>query len=76
MFKWMSSRGKDTWQFLFWFFLFSYVPIIPAYYMISQKGILGLTGLIYVALSWSIIYILYIRFEKYKNMKKYIRSQG
>ncbi len=67
MFKWMSGRSKDTWQFLFWFFLFTYVPIIPAYYMISQKGLLGLTGVIYVALSWSIIYIIYNKFEKYKK---------
>jgi len=76
MFKWMSSRGKDTWQFLFWFFLFSYVPIIPAYYMISLKGLLGLTGLIHVVFSWSIIYIFYIRFERNKNIKNYTRSQG
>ena len=74
MLKWMSSRGKDTWQFLFWFFLFSYVPIIPAYYMISQKGFLGLAGLIYVAFSWSILFLLYIRFEKYKKVKNYIRN--
>ena len=70
MSKWMSKRGKDTWQFLFWFFLFTYVPIIPAYYIISLKGLLGLTGLVYAALSWSVIYMIYIRFEKYKNMKK------
>ena len=71
MFNWMSSRGKDAWQFLFWFFLFTYVPVIPAYYIISLKGLLGLTGLVYVVLSLYVIYKMYIRFE---NMKKSISN--
>jgi hypothetical protein len=74
MFKWMSSRGKDAWQLLFWFFLFTYVPIIPAYYLMSLKGLLGLSALVYVALSMSVIFKMYIRFEKYKNMKKSISN--
>jgi hypothetical protein len=74
MLKWMSSRGKDTWQFLFWFFLFSYVPILPAYYIISLNRILGLIGLIYMVISWYLLYIMYNRFENYKNMKKSIRT--
>jgi len=72
MFKWMSKKGKDVWQFLFWFFLFTYVPIIPAYYLMSLKGLLGLSALIYVALSMSVIYKTFIRFEKCKNMEKSI----
>jgi hypothetical protein len=74
MLKWMSIRGKDTWQFLFWLFLFTYVPIIPAYYIISLNKFLGLIGLVYVALSWSVIYKIYTRFEKYKNMKKTVSN--
>jgi len=74
MFNWISRRGKDAWQFLFWFFLFTYVPIIPAYYLMSLKGLLGLSALVYVTLSWSVIYKTFIRFEKYKNMEKSIKS--
>lgn len=70
MFEWMSNRGKDAWKFLFWFLLFTYIPIIPAYYIMSLKGLLGLSALVYAALSWYVIYRLYIRFEKYKNVKK------
>jgi hypothetical protein len=74
MFRWMNDRGKDAWQFLIWFFLFTYIPVIPAYYIMSLKGVLGLSGLVYAALSWSVIYAMYIRFEKYKNMKKPISN--
>ena len=74
MVNWMSRRVKDTWQFLFWFFLFTYVPIIPAYYIISLKGLLGLTGLVYVAVSWSVIYMMYTKFEKNKNINKSISN--
>ena len=74
MFRWMNDREKDAWQFLLWFFLFTYIPVIPAYYIMSLKGLLGLSGLVYAALSWSVIYVMYIRFEKYKNMKKSISN--
>ena len=74
MFNWMSKRGKDAWQFLFWFFLFTYIPIIPAYYLMSLRGLLGLSALVYVILSWSMIYLVFIRFEKYKNMEKPIKT--
>lgn len=74
MFRWMNDRGKDAWQFLIWFFLFTYIPVIPAYYIMSLKGLLGLSGLVYAALSWSVIYAMYIRLEKYKNMKKPISN--
>lgn len=70
MFNWMSPRGKDAWQFLFWFFLFTYIPIIPAYYLMSLRGLLGLSALVYAILSWFVIYKTFIRFEKYKNMEK------
>jgi hypothetical protein len=40
----------------------------------SLKGVLGLSGLVYAALSWSVIYAMYIRLEKYKNMKKPISN--
>ena len=74
MFDWMSSRVKGIWQFLFWFFLFSYVPIIPAYFIISLKGLMGLIGIFYVVLSWSVIYIMYNKFENNKNIKKSISN--
>jgi len=70
----MSDRGKDAWQFLFWFFLFVYIPVIPTYYIMSLRGLLGLSALVYAALSWSVIYIMYTKFEKYKNMKKSISN--
>ena len=73
MFDWISKRGKDSWQFLFWFFLFTYIPIIPAYYLMSLEGLLGLSALAYVALSWLVIYKMFIRFEKYRNMEKSIK---
>jgi hypothetical protein len=73
MIKWMSKRGKDAWQFLFWFFLFTYIPIIPACYLMSLKGILGLSALVYVIFSWTLIYKIFIRFEKYKNIEKSIK---
>ena len=73
MLNWMSRKGKDAWQFLFWFFLFTYIPIIPAYYLMSLEGLLGLSALVYVTLSWSVIYKTFIRFEKYKNMEKSIK---
>ena len=56
----ISRRAKETWHFLIWFFLFVYVPIIPAYYIISLKGIMGLIGLVYFTVSWLMIYITYI----------------
>jgi len=74
MFRRMSIRGKNAWQSLFWFFLFTYIPVIPAYYIMSLKGLLGLSALVYAALSWSAIYVMYIRFQKYKNMKKSISN--
>ena len=74
MFRWMNDREKDAWQFLLWFFLFTYIPVIPAYYIMSLKGLLGLSALVYAALSWSVIYVMYVRFEKYKNMKKSISN--
>ena len=73
MFICKSRRGKEIWQFLFWFFLFTYIPIIPAYYMMSLKGLLGLSAIVYVILSWSVIYKIFIRFEKYKNIEKSIK---
>ncbi len=72
MFKWMSERGKNAWKFLLWFYIFTYVPLIPAYYLMSLRGLLGLSALVYVALSMFVIFKMYIRFEKYKNMKKSI----
>jgi hypothetical protein len=74
MLNWMSRRGKDAWQFLLWFFLFTYIPIIPAYYLMSLKGLLGLSALVYVILSWTLIYKIFIRFEKYKTIEKSIKS--
>ena len=70
MFKCLSKRAKNALEFLFWFYLFTYVPIIPAYFIMSLKGVLGLLALVYVALSISLIFKIYINFEKYKNMKK------
>jgi hypothetical protein len=74
MFGWMSYRGKEAWQFLFWFFLFAYIPTIPAYFIMSLKGLLGLSALVYVALSWYVIYLLYNRFEISKNVEKSISN--
>jgi len=74
MLNWMSRKGKDAWQFLFWFFLFTYIPIIPAYYLMSLEGFLGLSALVYVTLSWFVIYKTFIRFEKYNGMEKSIKS--
>ena len=72
MFNWMSRKGKNVWKFLLWFFLFTYIPIIPTYYLMSLKGFLGLSALVYVILSWYVIYKMFIRFEKYKNIEKSI----
>ncbi len=74
MFEWMSQRGKKAWKFLIWFYLFSYIPILPAYFLMSFKGLLGLSALIYVALSMFVIFKLYIRFENLINIKKSIKS--
>lgn len=74
MFGWMSSKGKDAWQSLFWFFLFTYIPVIPTYYIMSLKGVIGLSALAYAALSWSVVYVMYIRFQRYKNIKKSISN--
>ena len=70
MFKWESIGYKDAWQILVWFCIFTYIPVIPAYYIISLKGLLGLTSLIYVILSLYVIYKIYLRFEKHKNIKE------
>ena len=70
MFEWMSKRGKKAWKFLIWFYIFAYVPILPTYFLMSFKGILGLCAIFYVALSMFLIYKLYYRFENYKNIKK------
>ena len=74
MFEWMSQRGKKAWKFLIWFYLFSYIPVLPAYFLMSFKGLLGLSALIYVALSMFVIFKLYIRFENLINIKKSINS--
>jgi hypothetical protein len=70
MFKWMSQKGKNVWRYIFWFYIFSYIPVIPAYFIMSLKGLLGLSSLIYVAFSLFVIYKLYIRFELDNNTKK------
>ena len=70
MFDWMSKRGKNAWQFLFWFFLFTYIPVIPTYFLMSMKGLLGLLALVYVALSMFFIFKMYIRSEKLKKFEK------
>lgn len=72
MFEWMSQRGKDALKFLIWFYLFTYVPILPAYYLMSFKGIVGLSALVYVAFSMFLIFKLYTRFGDLKNIKKSI----
>jgi len=72
MFEWMSQKGKNAWKFLFWFYLFTYIPVIPAYYLMSLKGLLGLSALIYVAFSIFVIFKMYMRFEKYNNLQKSI----
>jgi hypothetical protein len=72
MFEWMSKRGKKAWKFLIWFYIFTYVPIIPAYFLMSFKGILGLSAIFYVVLSMFFIFKMYNRFENYKNIKQSI----
>jgi hypothetical protein len=72
MFKIISQRGKNALELLFWFYLFTYVPLIPAYYIMSLKGILGLSALIYVVLSMSVIFKIYTTYEKNRNFKKSI----
>jgi hypothetical protein len=67
MFEWMSKKGKNIWEFLFWFFLFSYIPVLPSYFLMSFKGLLGLFSLIYVAFSMIVIYKFYIKWENFKN---------
>lgn len=67
MFEWMSKKGKNVWEFLLWFYLFSYVPVIPAYFLMSFKGLIGLFALVYFVLSMMLIFKLYI---KYGNLKK------
>ena len=69
----MSQKGKDAWRFLFWFFLFTYVPVIPSYYLMSLKGLLGLSALVYVALSMFVIFKMYIKFERDKNVENSIK---
>jgi hypothetical protein len=71
MFKWMSKKGKNAWEFLVWFFLFTYIPVVPAYFLMSFKGLLGLIALLYVAISLFIVFKLYL---KYENTKKSIQS--
>ena len=70
MFKGISKKGKDAWKFLFWFYLFAYVPVIPSFYIMSLKGLLGLSALIYLVFSMYIIFKMYDLFEKNKNIKK------
>jgi len=72
MFEWMSQRGKDAWKFLIWFYLFTYIPIIPAYFLMSLKGLLGLSALVYVAFSMFLIFKIYTWFGNYKSIKKSI----
>lgn len=67
MFEWMSEKGKNIWGFLLWFYLFSYIPVIPVYFLMSFKGLLGLFSLIYFALSMIVIYKFYIKYETLKN---------
>lgn len=74
MFDWMSQRGKKAWQFLIWFLIFSYIPILPAYFMMSLEGLFGLSALIYVAISMFIIFKLYLRYENQVNIKKSVKS--
>ena len=70
MFKWKSKQGKDVCKFLFWFYIFTYIPVVPAYFIMSLRGLLGLSALVYVALSMFLIYKMYIRVEKNNNLKK------
>ncbi|KYK23714.1 hypothetical protein AYK21_02215 [Thermoplasmatales archaeon SG8-52-2] len=70
MFEWMSKRGKNAWKFLLWFYLFSYIPVIPAYFLMSFKGIIGLFALVYFALSMMLIFKLYIKYGNLKSIKK------
>ena len=67
MFEWMSEKGKNVWEFLVWFYIFTYIPVIPAFILISFKGIFALFGLIYFALSLLIILKLYLKYEKIKK---------
>ena len=71
MFEWMSKKGKNACEFLVWFYLFTYVPVIPAYFLMSFKGIFGLFALIYVTIS---IFIILKYYLKYENIKKAINS--
>ena len=72
MFRIISQRGKNALEILLWFYLFTYVPLIPAYYIMSLKGILGLFALVYVVLSMSVIFKIYTTYEKNKNTQKSI----
>jgi hypothetical protein len=74
MFEWMSKRGKDAWKFLVWFYIFTYVPVIPAYYLMAFKGWLGFVALIYVAFSISIILIFYLKNENQKIIRKSVNT--
>jgi hypothetical protein len=69
MFKWMSKKGKNAWEFLLWFYLFSYIPVVPAYFLMSFKGIIGLFALVYSALSMMLIFKLYIKYGNLKSIK-------
>jgi hypothetical protein len=69
MFEWMSKKGKNACEFLLWFYLFSYIPVLPAYFLMSFKGLIGLFALIYVALSMLVIFNLYIKYGNLKNIK-------
>ena len=66
MFEWMSERGKNAWKFLVWFYLFTYIPVIPAYFLMTFKGWLGLLALIYVVFSLIIVLKLYLKYENQK----------
>ena len=69
MFEWMSKKGKNAWEFLLWFYLFSYIPVIPAYFLMSFKGLIGLFALVYVALSMLLIFKLYTKYGSMKRIK-------
>jgi hypothetical protein len=70
MFKEISKKGKDACKFLFWFYIFAYVPVIPTFYIMSLKGLLGLSALIYMVFSMYIIFKMYTSFENNKNIKQ------
>jgi hypothetical protein len=67
MFEWMSKKGKNACGFLIWFFIFTYIPVIPTYFLMSFKGLFGLIALIYFVFSMLIVLKLYLKYENIKN---------